>query len=165
MAGGPWLSLPAKDGRYDSGSERFESVLGPFPAGNYLIEWQAWNSNGLVTATPASAVLEVTPSGLAAGVGAGGASAAPSLRAGPTPGKGPFTFTLTGRPGARGAARLYDAAGRLVWSQPVEVPPGGRLERVCPAASGEGAPAASGLYFLDVNLDGARLTQRLVLLR
>jgi hypothetical protein len=165
VAGGPWTALPALDGVYDTGSEQFSSVVGPFAPGNYLVEWQAWNSNGLWTTTPASAVLEVAPSGLAGGLDGGATGGAPSLRAGPNPGRGPFTFTLTGRPGARGAARLYDAAGRLVWTSPVDVPASGRVERVCHAVTRDGGPAASGLYFLTVDLDGARLTRRLVLLR
>lgn len=165
IAGGPWTALPARDGHYDTGQERFTGDVGPFPAGNYLVEWRAWNSNGLVTATPASAILEVTPSGLAGGVDAGAIAAAPTLRAGPNPGPGPFLFTLQARAGARGVAWLHNAAGRLVWSAQLEIPASGRVQRVCGAAPRDGAPAASGLYFLSVDIDGARLTRRLVLLR
>jgi hypothetical protein len=136
IAGSPWIVVPARDGRYDSGQERFAADVGPFSIGNYLVEWQAWNSNGLVTTTPASAILEVTPSAPATGVDAGVIATAPSLRAGPNPGPGPFLFTLRARPGARGVARLHDAAGRLVWSERLEVPGSGRVQRTCGAMSG-----------------------------
>jgi hypothetical protein len=165
VAGGPWMSLPPRDGRYDTGQEEFAGDVGPFPAGNYLVEWRAWNSNDLVTTTPASAILEVTPSGLAAGFGDAGAAPPPSLRAGPNPSRGSFSFTLTARPGVRGVARLHDAAGRLVWREPLVIPPSGRVERVFSAGPHDGAPAASGLYFLAVEVEGAKLTRRLVLIR
>jgi hypothetical protein len=164
IAGGPWTSLTAADGRFDTGQERFTVDVGPLPLGNYLVEWRAWNSNGLVTLSPASSILEVSPSGQAAGVEAGTTGSAPSLRAGPNPGTGPIAFTVTARPGTRGVARLHGVSGRLIWSTRLEVPASGRIEGLL-AAPHDAAAVASGLYFLTVEIDGAKMTRRLVLLR
>ena len=162
---GPWSALPAADGIYDTGQERFAGTIGGQAPGNHLVEWLAWNSNGLSGAKPASSILEVASNPAVAGGSGASWLGPPTLSAGPSPAGGPVTFALRARPGARGQARVFDASGRLVWSTPIQVPPSGRQRWIWNGIANNGARPSSGLYFLTVEVGGERLTRRLVVLR
>jgi hypothetical protein len=162
---GPWSTVPPEDGRYDTGFERFRALVGPLAPGNHLVEWIAWNSNGRVTSTPASSIVEIAAASGAADVAGGPVAVAPSLRAGPSPGRGPFAWSLRAKPGAAVVARMVDVSGRTLWSQGLRVPAEGRLDGRVSTSGPGGQDLAGGLYFLTVDLGGERLTRRLVLLR
>ena len=162
---GSWVSVPPADGLYDSGQERFLASVGPLTAGNHLVEWVAWNSSGRPTETPASAVVEVGPGAGAADAGGEVAiGAAPWLRVGPSPGRGPFVWSLRARAGAPLVVRLVDVQGRTVRLESHRMPPGGRLEGLLAARGEGGRELPGGLYFLVVDTGSERLSRRVVLL-
>ena len=163
--GGPWSSLPAADGRFDTGREHFAGTLSGLSVGNHLVEWLAWNSNGLSGTTPAGSVLEVDPNPALAGVSGSAWSGLPRLVAGPSPSSGPISLGLIARPGARGRARIFDAEGRLVGASAIAVPPSGRARWTWDGRGGVTSRPASGIYFVTVEIDGERLTRRVVILR
>src|SRR5262249_38654980 len=92
---GPVQHAAAQAGAFDGGREDFTTTLPPLPPGTYVVDWDAWNSNGQKsTNNPSTRITLRAPS---APVGAGGgqpAALGPSLRFGPTPTRGPVRFTL-----------------------------------------------------------------------
>ncbi|MGE5177274.1 MAG: hypothetical protein ACM3JJ_12995 [Hyphomicrobiales bacterium] len=163
--GGPWTDVPCRDGACDSGNEPFTVVLPPPTTGSHTVEWRAWNRNGLTDLVPA--VTAITIGGGAGPIaGSGdGVSAAPRLTAAPTPARGPVRFALRAAPGARGRARVVDVLGRTVRTWPVTVPDGGILAWDWDLRSRGGGPAASGLYFVVVEIADVTLTQRVLVFR
>jgi len=162
--GGPWTSLPCADGVFDEGDEAFDLVLPPPSIGNHTIEWQARNSNGRLAATNAATMVTVSgSSGSVDPPGSGGAEAL-RLAVGPSPGRRPIRFSLSGVGGSVTLVRLWTPAGAL--ARAWRIPPGaagnawtwdGRLRN--------GERAASGVYFVTVESGRERLTRRLVYFR
>lgn len=65
--GGPWRSMSADDGAFDSGMEAFSAALPPAPDGDWTIEVAGFNSVGnagsqVITLTAADGVAQVTTS-------------------------------------------------------------------------------------------------------
>jgi len=161
---GPRIQAQAVDGAYDSGREYFTATLPPLPPGDHIIEWDAWNSNGLKSANNPSTLLSLSATSAPAGLGGGQAAAgATSLRFGPTPSEGPVRFALRGRPGSRGLGIVHDVQGREVARWRVTVPPSGTAEWMWNGRVAGGAAAPSGLYFLSLEIDGTALKRRLVI--
>jgi len=162
--GGPWASLPPLDGIFDEGEEPFEFTLAPLALGTHTIEWQAHNTNGRAAAF--NATTSVTVSGSAGAVDPPGSGVPAPLRLvlGPSPGRGPVRFSLSGAHATGALVRLWTPIGALAraWKIP-EGEPGaawiwdGRLR------GGERAP--SGVYFVTVDSGGERVKRRLVYLR
>ncbi|HET9952570.1 MAG TPA: hypothetical protein VFS09_12320 [Candidatus Eisenbacteria bacterium] len=162
--GGAWTSLPAADGRFDEGEERFDLTLPPLPIGNHAIEWQARNSNGLLAAI--NATTSVTVSGSAGAVDApdSGESRSLGLAVFPSPGRGAIRFSVTGARGGRALVRIWTATGRLAKSWSVEAAAAGGAWTWDGRLAG-GERAASGVYFVTVESGGERVRRRLVYLR
>jgi hypothetical protein len=161
--GGSWIPIVPDDGIYDEGAERFR-ILVPSPGlGEHKLEFQALNSNGFESATPASVTLSIT-GGSSAGGGAAGPSA-PSLTVGPTPSGGSVRFRLEARVGANASARLYDIGGRVVRSWAFQLPATGRFEWEWDGRTDRGSVNGGGLYFVVARIGGERLTRRVLLLR
>ena len=162
--GGAWNSLPPLDGIFDEGEESVEVTLDPLPIGNHTIEWQAHNTNGRAAAF--NATTAVTVSGSAGAVDPPG-SGAPSplrLQVGPSPGRGPIRFALSGASAEGALVCVWTPAGAL--AREWRIPAGdsgaswiwdGRLR------GGESAP--SGVYFVTVDSGGERVKRRLVFLQ
>jgi len=161
---GPAIPALAADGVYDSGREYFTATLPPLPPGNYVITWDAWNSNGMKSANNPSTLLSVSAPSAPAGLGGGQpAAGATSLRVGPTPSQGPVRFALRARPGSRGLGIVHDIQGREVARWRVTVSPSGTAEWMWNGRVAGGAAASSGLYFLSLEIDGTALRRRLVI--
>ena len=160
---GPWISLMPVDGVFDEGEERFDFTLAPLAIGNHTIEWQARNSNG--QSAPFTPSTAVTVSGSAGTVEPPG-TGAPALRlaVGPSPGRSPIRFTLSGARGASTLVRLWTPSGALArtWILPSN-PTGSAWSWDGRLRGGERAP--SGVYFVTVDANGERLRRRLVYLR
>jgi flagellar hook capping protein FlgD len=164
--GGPPQSATPADGAFDSGRESFRASLGALPAGNYLVDWEVWNSNGLQNLTsPTTAVSLVAPSSPAGADGDGTPPTGMSLHLGPSPGDGAVRFRLRGTPHAEGRASVFDVAGRMVARWTVRMPASGALDWRWDGKDGGGAPLPSGLYFATVELAGRTVTRRLVVAR
>jgi hypothetical protein len=162
--GGPSIQAAALDGVYDSGREYFAVTLPPLPAGVHVVDWDAWNTNGLKSTNNPSTTLSLSapsaPAGLGGGQpGAGGAS----LRLGPTPSDGTVRFTLRARPGSRGLGIVHDVQGREVARWPVTVSSSGTADWMWSGRVAGGATVPSGLYFLSLEIDGVALKRRLVI--
>ncbi|HEU4724348.1 MAG TPA: hypothetical protein VFU59_03520, partial [Candidatus Eisenbacteria bacterium] len=162
--GGVWNSLPPLDGIFDEGEEWVETTIDPLPIGTHKVEWQARNRNGRAAAF--NAATDVIVSGSTGAIdppGSGGASAL-RLLLGPSPGRGPVRFALSGAHASGALVRLWTPAGALArsWRVPAGTAGGawawdGRLR------GGEIAP--SGVYFVTVDSGGERVKRRLVYLR
>jgi len=164
--GGPANRAAPSDGAFDSGRELFAATLPALPPGDYVVEWEAWNSNGLKSAEPQFTTVSLRAPSTPAGAG-GGASASRglSLRVGPTPSRGPVRFTLAAPPGSRGWGRIHDVRGREVARWRLDVPPSGTADWRWEGRVAGGAALPSGLYFVSIEIDGAILKRRLVLSR
>jgi hypothetical protein len=162
--GGPFVSVPAADGFYDSGREYFTASIPPLPAGTYVVDWEAWNSNGLRSFNNLTTTITLRPPSAPAGSGGDQAQATPpSLRFGPTPSEGLVRFALRARPGSEGWGTLHDVRGRRVARWRVTVPASGLADWTWSARVAGGAPLPSGLYFLSIDIDGTALKRRLVI--
>ncbi len=163
--GAAWNSFPPLDGVFDEGEEMVEITINPLPIGNHTVEWQAKNRNGrsaLFNATTA-----VTVSGSTGAVDPPGSESGRAplrLRVGPSPGRGPVRFALSGARATGALVRLWTPVGALAraWRIPEGVAGAawswdGRL------SGGEVAP--SGVYFVTLDSGGERVKQRLVYLR
>lgn len=162
--GGPAnLALPS-DGAYDSGREYFTATLPLLPPGDYVIDWEARNSNGLRSTNNAITTLSLRASSSPAGVGGGQeAAAGMSLRFGPTPSRGSVRFALRAAPGSRGWGTIHDVHGREIARWRLVTPGSGTVDWTWSGRVAGGAALPSGLYFLSVELDGAVLKRRLVI--
>ena len=162
--GGPMTRVPAQDGTYDSGREYFTASIPPLAAGTYVVDWEAWNSNGQKSVNNLTTTIVVSDPSSPAGSGAGqSAAAAATLRFGPTPSAGAVRFTLRARPGGRGWGAIHDVRGRLVTRWPLAVPASGIVDWIWSARLAGGATLPSGLYFLSLDIDGAVIQRRLVI--
>jgi hypothetical protein len=162
--GGPTTPALAADGVYDSGREYFSATLPSLPPGEYVIDWDAWNSNGLKSTNNPSTALTLSASSAPAGLGGGQpAVGAMSLRFGPTPSLGPVRFALRARPGSRGLGVVHDVQGRELARWLVTVSPSGTADWMWSGRVAGGAAAPSGLYFLSLEIDGTALKRRLVI--
>ena len=164
--GGPANRAVPSDGTFDSGREWFTATLPVLPPGDYVVEWEAWNSNGLKNAESQFTTVSLRAPSAPAGAG-GGASASRglSLRVGPTPSPGPVRFTLRAPPGSRGWGRIHDVRGREVARWRLEVPSSGTADWRWEGRVAGGATLPSGLYFVSIEIDGATLKRRLVISR
>ncbi len=164
--GGPANRAVPSDGAFDSGREWFTATLPVLPPGDYVVEWEAWNSNGLKNAESQFTTVSLRAPSAPAGAG-GGASASRglSLRIGPTPSPGPIRFTLRAPPGSRGWGRIHDVRGREVARWRLEVPSSGTADWRWEGRVAGGATLPSGLYFVSIEIDGATLKRRLVISR
>ena len=164
--GGPANQAVPSDGTFDSGREWFTATLPVLPPGDYVVEWEAWNSNGLKNAESQFTTVSLRAPSAPAGAG-GGASASRglSLRVGPTPSPGPVRFTLRAPPGSRGWGRIHDVRGREVARWRLEVPSSGTADWRWEGRVAGGATLPSGLYFVSIEIDGATLKRRLVISR
>jgi hypothetical protein len=158
--GGPWISVPPRDGLFDEGGEEFDVTIAPLAVGPHVIEWQARNTNGL-QATRA-ATTNVTVSGSAGEVDPPGTADALRLVIGPSPGRA-IRFSVSG---ARAAAtlRLWTLRGELVreWRLPPGAGPtagswDGRLRN--------GATAPSGVYLATLESGKRQVKRRLLFVR
>jgi hypothetical protein len=163
--GGPWIPVAPDDGIFDQGKERF-TILLPSPSiGNHLLEFQARNSNGRSMTIPASAVITVTGgAGAIGGPTVDETALHPRLLAGPVPSAGGVRFSLAGRKGSAGMARLYDVTGREIRAWPLALSASGLANWEWDGRVAGGAPGAGGVYFLVVEIDAHRLTRRVVIL-
>jgi len=164
IAGDPWSIATPLDGAYDSGRERFEATIPPLPPGDYFVEWQAWNTNGLPSYGGATTLVSLRAS-TAPTTAAGGqlSSGGLGLRFGPTPSGGAIRFTLNARPGSAGWATVHDVQGREVARRRLAVPSSGTEVWTWSGRVAGGAALPSGIYFLSVDVDGASLKRRLVI--
>ena len=164
--GGPANQAVPSDGTFDSGREWFTATLPVLPPGDYVVEWEAWNSNGLKNAESQFTTVSLRAPSAPAGAG-GGASASRglSLRVGPTPSPGPVRFTLRAPPGSRGWGHIHDVRGREVARWRLEVPSSGTADWRWEGRVAGGATLPSGLYFVSIEIDGATLKRRLVISR
>jgi hypothetical protein len=161
--GPPSKAIPV-DGVFDSGREYFRATLPPLPAGDYIVEWEAWNSNGLPNATNRTTMISLRAASAPAGAGGGGPlSGGPLLRFGPTPSRGPVHFALRARPGSVGWGTVHDVHGREVARWRLVVPSTGTSDWQWSGRVAGGASLPSGLYFLSVDIDGAVMKRRLVI--
>lgn len=164
MDAGPWVPVPAEDGIFDEGSERFAIQLPAPPVGAHRMEFLAKNSSGFTGLVPDS--LPVTVSGGSAGGPSGGTAARPFLAASPTPARGSVRLALHAAAGTVAVARIYDVAGREARVWRLEVPPSGVLEWEWDGRpQARGGLRAAGMYFLSVHAGADRLSRRIVLLR
>ncbi len=166
LNGGPPQSAAPLDGAFDSGRERFRATLGPLPPGDYLLDWEAWNSNGLPSLTTPTTAISLRASSSPAG--ADGEAAAPrgiSLRLGPSPSDGAVRFMLRAGPDREGRALIHDVAGRVVARWTLRMPSSGILDWRWDGRVGGGATVPSGLYFATVDMGGRSVTRRLVISR
>ena len=162
--GGPSNRAAPDDGVFDSGREYFTATIPPLPPGNYTVEWEAWNSNGLPSATNLTTALALRAPAPPAGVGEGTPSSRGlDLRCGPSPSAGAIRFFLRGKPGSEGWGAIHDVRGRRVARWRLVIPSTGSADWVWSGRVAGGATLPSGLYFLSVQIDGAVLKRRLVL--
>ncbi len=162
--GGPSIRTTPLDGVFDSGREYFTTTIPPLPPGSYVVEWEAWNSNGLPSATNPTTTLILGAPSAPAGVGEGqAASGGLDLRYGPSPSGGTVRFSLRGKPGSEGWGTIHDVRGRRVARWRLAIPSTGAAEWVWSGRVGGGATLPSGLYFLSIEIDGTALNRRLVL--
>jgi len=156
---------PAIDGAYDSGREYFAVTLDPLPPGEYVVQWNAWNSSGKsLRSTLLTGIILSAPSA-PTGILDEASHPKTSLAAGPVPARGPVRFALTAAPGTAAVVRIHDVQGRVVASWILDLPASGRIDWRWDGRVGGGAPAPSGLYFATVETDGARVTRRVVISR
>jgi hypothetical protein len=162
--GGTMVPVPAEDGAYDSGREYFTVTLPPLAPGTYVVDWEAWNSNVRKSVNNRSTTVVVRDPTSPVGMG-GDRPAVPraSLRFGPTPSAGTVRFTLRARPGSLGWGTIHDVRGSLVTRWRLVVPASGIADWNWSARVVGGGPLPSGLYFLSLDIDGARLQRRLVI--
>jgi hypothetical protein len=151
------------DGAFDSGREYFSATLPPLPPGDYLVQWEVWNSNGIMTSNATTAISLRAPSSPAGAGGGGPVSGGPSLRFGPTPSRGPVHFALRARPGSVGWGTLHDVHGREVARWRLVMPSSGTADWNWSGRVAGGATLPSGLYFLSVEIDGTAMKRRLVI--
>lgn len=163
---GPLQKAAPVDGAFDSGRESFKVTLAPLPPGDYQVEWEARNSNGLSNLTRPITFVSLRASSSPAGAEQGtAASRSISLRLGPSPSDGPVRFTLRGEPWREGWARVYDVRGRVVARWPLHMPSSGMLDWRWDGRVDGGSPLPSGLYFATVEMGGRTVTRRLVISR
>ncbi len=159
--GGPWTSVPPKDGVFDEGEEPFDFTIPPLSIGTHLIEWQARNTND----RPATlvATTNVTVSGSAGSVDPPEASAALRLTLGPSPGR-TIRFSVTGARAAGSTLRLWTPRGELAreWRLPATA---GRVDQTWDGRLRNGAIAPSGVYVATLDSGGERVRRRLVYVR
>ncbi|MEK7316287.1 MAG: hypothetical protein AAB011_08910, partial [Candidatus Eisenbacteria bacterium] len=162
--GGPWNSLAPLDGIFDEGEESVEFTLAPLSIGSHLIEWQAHNTNGRSAAFNATTAVTVSGSSGAIDPPGSGAPAPLTMLLGPSPGRGPIRFSLSGVRSAGALVRLWTPTGALACSWAL---PGGNVSESWlwsgRLRGGEFAP--SGVYFVTVDSGGERVRRRLVYLR
>jgi hypothetical protein len=160
--GGPWNSLPALDGIFDEGEELVEITIDPLPIGSHTAEWQARNRNGRAAAF--NATTTITVSGSTGSVDPPGGASPLRLQLGPSPGRGPVRFVLSGAHPSGALVRLWTPAGAL--ARTWRIPEGdagdawtwdGRLRG--------GGVASSGVYFVTVDSGSERVKRRLVYFR
>ena len=164
LVGDPWSKATPLDGAFDSGRELFMATIPPLPPGNYVVEWQAWNTNGLPSQETGTTFLSLRASTAPANAGGGQpTSARLRLRYGPSPSRGPVRFTLEAEPGGSGWATLHDVQGREVARRRIVVPSSGTEAWTWGPRVTGGAALPSGLYFLSIEVDGAALKRRLVI--
>ncbi len=164
LDGGPPVPAAPLDGAYNSGSEFFVATIPPLPPGDYVIDWEVWNSNGVLNASNPTTTLSLRAPSSPAGIGAGSvAPAGVSLRFGPTPSSGLVRFSLRARPGSQGWGLIHDVHGREVARWRIVTPSSGALDWGWGGRLAGGATLPSGLYFFSLNLDGATLKRRLVI--
>lgn len=164
--GGPPQMAAPLDGAYDSGREYFTAALGPLPPGDYLVEWEAYNSNGLPNLTTPYTAVSLRASSSPASVEEGtAASRGISLRLGPSPSDGAVRFRLRAEPRLEGRARIYDVAGRRIAQWTLRMPSSGTLDWRWDGRVGGGASLPSGLYFATIEMGGRSVTRRLVISR
>lgn len=160
---GPNQQALPMDGAFDSGREYFTVTIPPLPVGDYLVEWEAWNTNGLGSASTPTTALSVRAASASQGPGGGSSPISLELRYGPTPSVGAVRFTLHGRPGSEGRGSVYDVRGREVARWKLRVPTSGVEDWVWSGRVAGGAALPSGLYFLSIEVEGAALKRRLVI--
>jgi hypothetical protein len=121
--GGEMVSVPPADGIYDSGREYFTATIPPLPPGTYVVDWEAWNSNGRKSVNNLTTTLYLRDPTAPAVDGGDQEPGAPArLRFGPTPSPGSVRFTLQAKPGSAGWGSVYDIHGRLITRWRVIVP-------------------------------------------
>jgi hypothetical protein len=161
--GTPLRAVPV-DGVYDSGREYFTATIPPLPPGDYVVDWEAWNSNGLRSTSSPTTTLSLRAPSSPAGVGGGPPNAGvASLRFGPTPSSGWVRFDLHARPGSRGLGMIHDVQGREIARWRLVTPASGTLDWIWSGRVAGGVVLPSGLYFLSLEIDGATLKRRLVI--
>ncbi|TMQ52659.1 MAG: hypothetical protein E6K74_11690 [Candidatus Eisenbacteria bacterium] len=69
--GGPANRAVPSDGTFDSGREWFTATLPVLPPGDYVVEWEAWNSNGLKNAESQFTTVSLRAPSAPAGAGGG----------------------------------------------------------------------------------------------
>ena len=100
------------------------------------------------------------------GVGDAGAGGSPALgRPAPNPVRNSMTCSITLPREAHVHLRLLDLQGRTVRTLADQVMPAGEHPLAWNATSHEAASLPAGLYFLGLEADGVRRTQKLVLIR
>jgi len=160
--GPPNKTIPL-DGAFDSGREYFSATLPALPPGDYIVQWEAWNSNGLPSAAVQTTISLRAPSTPAGAGGGGPVSEGSSLRFGPTPSRGSVHFALRARPGSAGWGTLHDVHGRLVARWRLVIPSSGTADWSWSGRVAGGVTLPSGLYFLSVEIDGVAMNRRLVI--
>ena len=160
----PVLATPI-DGAYDSGREYVSVTLAPLPPGEYVAEWDTWNSSGKQTIQRPITSILLTAARASADVALDPRRPSPSLIAGPVPSDGRVWFRLVGPPGGEALARLHDIQGRALAKWSFHVPSSGLLQWSWDGRVESGAPLPGGLYFLTVDTGGTRVTRRLVISR
>lgn len=162
--GGPPVAAAAADGAFNSGREYFVATIPPLPPGNYLVEWEVWNSNHVLNASNPTTTLSLRAPSSPAGVGGGTSGpAGMTLRLGPTPTSGSVRFSLRARPGSEGWGFVHDVHGREIARWRIVTPSSGALDWGWGGRLASGGTLPSGLYFFSLNLDGATLKRRLVI--
>ena len=163
--GDQWASVSSADGIYDSGREYFTATIPPLPPGTYVVDWEAWNSNGRKSVNnPTTTLYLRDPTAPVVDGGDQEPGAPARLRFGPTPSPGSVRFTLQAKPGSAGWGSVYDIHGRRMARWRVIVPASGVADWTWSARLA-GASLPSGLYFLSLDIDGATLRRRLVISR
>lgn len=162
--GGPWNSLEPMDGIFDEGEESVEFTLAPLSIGSHLIEWQAHNTNGRSAAFNATTAVTVSGSSGAIDPPGTGAPAPLTMLLGPSPGRGPIRFSISGVRSAGALVRLWTPTGALARSWTL---PGGNVSDswIWSGRLRGGEVAPSGVYFVTVDSGGERVKRRLVYLR